>query len=140
VDPLDADHNQTISSPAPSLPDIRGAQGRQMQPQVNVDTHRAVSGKCSPFVDLGCCYLPSQGSQGAFLAPKKIIQKNISTRFLFFASLSQQLLQIKVHVPTSLHKTLVFSFCTPRHTHLPVYCHHQTSIQTNRSTMRSSGT
>lgn len=62
MDPLKAAHNQTVFSSALSLCHIRGAQGRQMQPQGNMDTyrvHRAVSGKCRPFADLGCCYLPS---------------------------------------------------------------------------------
>lgn len=141
MDPLEANHNQTISSPALSLPHIRGAPGRQMQLQGNMDihcVHRAVSGSALHLRNLGTICLP-QCSQRTFLAPKKISQKNISTIFPFFAPLSQWLLQIEAHVPISLHKMLVFSFCTPRYTLLPVFCHQQTTIETNRSSTHLSG-
>lgn len=87
---------------------------------------------------LGTICLP-QCSQRTFLASKKISQKNISTIFPFFAPLSQWLLQIEAHVPISSHKVLVFSFCTPRYTLLPVFCHQQTTIETNRSSTHLSG-
>lgn len=62
VDPLQADHKQAISCLAHPPSHIGGAQGRQKQPQGNVDTHhvqRALPGKCPPAVHLQCSYLPS---------------------------------------------------------------------------------
>lgn len=134
MDLLKADHNQTISPPIFSLPHIRSAQGRQMQPQGNMDTHCvhiAISGSTLHLQILEAVICPPWCMEGTLLAPKKLSQMNISTIILFFAPLSQRLLQVKAHVPSSLHLSFL---SVPQDTHsFRDFCQQQTTIQTRRS-------
>lgn len=118
---------------------LRGSSQAWPQPDAPTVCAELFLGNALDLQILGAVICPSWCSQVTSLATKKTSQKNI-TRFLFFAPLSRWLLQIKAHVPTSLHKTLAFSFCSPRYALLPVFCHQQTTIQTNRSSTHLSGT